>query len=96
MPAGKVRVAGIAWAQHTGIAKVEVRLDNGPWREAVLSHEVNVNTGRMWWLGFDVAPGGHQVVCRATGKSGYVQPETRAGTVPGGATGWDSLAFTTR
>ena len=26
-----VTVAGVAWAQHTGIAKVEVRLDGGPW-----------------------------------------------------------------
>ncbi|WP_033262047.1 molybdopterin-dependent oxidoreductase [Amycolatopsis vancoresmycina] len=96
VPAGKVRVAGVAWAQHTGIAKVEVRLDNGPWREAVLSQEVNVNTWRMWWLEFDAAPGGHQVVCRATDKSGYTQTEMRAGTVPDGATGWHSIAFTTR
>ncbi|MEU0536739.1 molybdopterin-dependent oxidoreductase [Amycolatopsis tolypomycina] len=93
---GKVRVAGIAWAQHTGIAKVELRMDNGPWREAMLSAEVNVDTWRMWWLEFDVAPGGHQVVCRATDKRGYTQTETRAGTVPDGATGWHSIAFTAR
>ncbi|MER6796372.1 molybdopterin-dependent oxidoreductase [Amycolatopsis mediterranei] len=93
---GKVRVAGIAWAQHTGITKVELRMDNGPWREAMLSHEVNVRTWRMWWLEFDVAPGGHQVVCRATDKSGYTQTEMRAGTVPDGATGWHSIAFTAR
>ncbi|SED45786.1 DMSO/TMAO reductase YedYZ, molybdopterin-dependent catalytic subunit [Amycolatopsis tolypomycina] len=93
---GKVRVTGIAWAQHTGIAKVELRMDNGPWREAMLSAEVNVETWRMWWLEFDVAPGGHQVVCRATDKRGYTQTETRAGTVPDGATGWHSIAFTAR
>jgi DMSO/TMAO reductase YedYZ molybdopterin-dependent catalytic subunit len=94
--AGKVRVAGIAWAQHTGIAGVELRMDGGPWREAVLSQEVNPNTWRMWWLEFDVPPGGHQVVCRATDKSGYTQTEARAGTVPDGATGWHSIAFTAR
>ncbi|MDS0132174.1 MULTISPECIES: molybdopterin-dependent oxidoreductase [unclassified Amycolatopsis] len=96
VPSGKVRVAGVAWAQHTGIAKVELRMDNGPWREAVLSHEVNVDTWRMWWLEFDLAPGGHQVVCRATDKSGSTQTEMRAGTVPDGATGWHSIAFTAR
>ncbi|HEY3468978.1 MAG TPA: molybdopterin-dependent oxidoreductase [Amycolatopsis sp.] len=96
VPSGKVRVAGIAWAQHTGIAKLEVRVDGGPWREAMLSREVNPNTWRMWWLEFDAAPGGHQVVCRATDKSGYTQTETRAGTVPDGATGWHSIAFTAR
>ncbi|MEV7092637.1 molybdopterin-dependent oxidoreductase [Amycolatopsis sp. NPDC051045] len=96
VPAGKVRVAGIAWAQHTGIAKVELRMDSGPWREATLSHEVNPDTWRMWWLEFDTAPGGHQVVCRATDKSGRTQTEMRAGTVPDGATGWHSIAFTAR
>ena len=29
--AGRVAVAGVAWAQHRGIAKVEVRVDRGPW-----------------------------------------------------------------
>src|SRR5450759_4459843 len=29
--AGKVAVAGIAWAEHRGIKAVEVRVDNGPW-----------------------------------------------------------------
>ena len=96
VPAGKVRVAGVAWAQHTGIAEVELSMDGGPWREAVLTQEVNLNTWRMWWLEFDVAPGGHQVVCRATDKSGYTQTEMRAGTVPDGATGWHSIAFTAR
>jgi DMSO/TMAO reductase YedYZ molybdopterin-dependent catalytic subunit len=94
VPGGKVRVAGIAWAQHTGIEKVEVRLDTGPWREAMLSHEVNRDTWRMWWIEFDVPPGGHQVVCRATDKNGYTQTGRRAGTVPDGATGWHSISFT--
>ncbi|WP_290063282.1 molybdopterin-dependent oxidoreductase, partial [Amycolatopsis solani] len=38
---GKVRVAGVAWAQHTGIEKVEVRIDQGPWQATTLSQEVN-------------------------------------------------------
>ena len=37
VPADTVTVAGIAWAQHTGIAKVEVRVDGGPWQAAELS-----------------------------------------------------------
>ncbi|MGW5718317.1 molybdopterin-dependent oxidoreductase [Amycolatopsis sp. NPDC003865] len=96
VPAGKVRVAGIAWAQHTGVEKVEVRIDDGPWREALLSHEVNLDTWRMWWIEFDAAPGGHQVVCRATDRNGYTQTDARAGTVPDGATGWHGINFTAR
>ena len=96
VPSGKVRVAGIAWAQHTGVDRVEVRIDDGPWREAMLSQQVNLTTWRMWWIEFDAVPGGHQVVCRATDKSGYTQTDIRAGTVPDGATGWHSIAFTAR
>ncbi len=68
---GKVRVAGVAWALHTGVAKVEVRVDQGPWQEAMLSHEVNLDTWRMWWAEVDLLAGVHQVFCRATDKSGY-------------------------
>jgi hypothetical protein len=48
----------------------------------------------MWWAEFDATPGGHQVVCRATDKTGYTQTDMRAGTVPDGATGWHSINFT--
>ncbi|WP_410652639.1 molybdopterin-dependent oxidoreductase [Amycolatopsis sp. cmx-4-54] len=91
---GKVRVAGVAWAQHTGIDKVEVRVDQGPWQVANLSTEVNLNTWRMWWTEVDLPAGVHQVFCRATDKSGYTQTDQRAGTVPDGATGWHNVTFT--
>ncbi|RZQ66138.1 molybdopterin-binding protein [Amycolatopsis suaedae] len=94
VPPGRVRVAGIAWAQHTGIARVEVRIDAGPWQDAMLSGEVNVDTWRMWWAELTVSPGPHQVSCRATDKAGYTQTGERAGTVPDGATGWHTISFT--
>jgi DMSO/TMAO reductase YedYZ molybdopterin-dependent catalytic subunit len=89
--AGKVRVAGTAWAQHIGIAKVEVRVDQGPWQDAILSAEVSKDTWRMWWLEVDVPTGTHQLFVRATDQSGYTQTENRVGTVPDGATGWHSV-----
>ncbi|MEA5366486.1 molybdopterin-dependent oxidoreductase [Amycolatopsis sp., V23-08] len=94
VPQGKTRVAGVAWAQHTGIEKVEVRVDQGPWQETMLSQEVNLNTWRMWWTEVDLPTGVHQVFCRATDKSGYTQTDMRAGTVPDGATGWHNVTFT--
>jgi len=97
VPAGKVRVSGVAWAQHTGIERVEVRLGaNGNWLPAMLSREVGVNTWRMWWTEFDVPAGSHQVTVRAVDKSGYTQTDARAGTVPDGATGWHVISFTAR
>ncbi|UJW33763.1 molybdopterin-dependent oxidoreductase [Saccharothrix sp. AJ9571] len=92
--AGKTIVAGIAWAQHTGIERVEVRLDQGPWQPATLTAEVNADTWRMWWVQLDVPPGPHQVYCRAVDRSGYVQTEDVADTVPDGATGWHSISIT--
>ncbi|WP_176968734.1 molybdopterin-dependent oxidoreductase [Amycolatopsis xylanica] len=92
--AGTVRLSGVAWAQHTGIAKVEVKVDQGPWQETTLSHEVNINTWRMWWTEVQIPKGVHQVFCRATDKSGYTQTDARAGTVPDGATGWHSATLT--
>ncbi|WP_410667909.1 molybdopterin-dependent oxidoreductase [Amycolatopsis sp. cmx-4-68] len=94
VPPGTVRVAGTAWAQHTGLAKVEVRADQGPWQEATISSEVNLNTWRMWWSEFKLTKGVHQIECRATDKSGYTQTADRAGTVPDGATGWHSATIT--
>ncbi len=93
VPAGAVRIAGVAWAQHTGIAKVETKVDGGPWQPATLSAEVNRNTWRMWWTQISVKPGTHQIFVRATDNSGYTQTEARAGTVPDGATGWHSTTF---
>jgi len=90
--AGKVRVSGIAWAQHTGIQKVEVRVDKGAWQPTQLSTEVNKDTWRMWWTEIEVPKGEHQVFVRATDQAGYAQTDQRAGTVPDGATGWHSLS----
>ncbi len=91
--ADTVSIAGIAWAQHTGIAKVEVRVDGGPWQATMLSSEVSVDTWRMWHIELALPPGDHYVEARATDKSGYVQTEQRADPVPDGATGWPSVRF---
>ncbi|MFC4001719.1 molybdopterin-dependent oxidoreductase [Prauserella oleivorans] len=94
--AGRVVAAGIAWAQHTGIAKVEARLDSGPWREAELSTVVTDDAWRMWQIALDVPrPGNHRLTCRATDRSGYTQTPLRSPVLPDGATGWHEITFTT-
>jgi DMSO/TMAO reductase YedYZ molybdopterin-dependent catalytic subunit len=94
VPAGAVTVAGIAWAQHTGIGAVEVRVDGGPWRTAELSTEVNRDTWRMWRARFEIGPGSHTVQARAVDRVGSVQTEQRAEPIPDGASGWPALIFT--
>jgi DMSO/TMAO reductase YedYZ molybdopterin-dependent catalytic subunit len=91
LPAGRVLLAGTAWAQHTGVEKVEVRADDGPWQAAQLATEVNLDTWRMWRAELDLAPGRHVLQCRATDRSGATQPEQRTSPVPDGATGWHSV-----
>jgi DMSO/TMAO reductase YedYZ molybdopterin-dependent catalytic subunit len=92
----KVTVAGIAWAQTRGVAKVEVRADDRDWVQADLATEVNLDTWRMWKAELDLEPGDHTVECRATDRSGYVQTDARVPPAPDGATGWDSRAFTVK
>ncbi|HEX3260873.1 MAG TPA: molybdopterin-dependent oxidoreductase [Pseudonocardia sp.] len=92
--ADTVTVAGIAWAQHTGVAKVEIRVDGGPWRATTLSDEVSLDTWRMWHTELALPPGSHSIEARATDKGGYTQTDQRADPIPDGATGWPSVRFT--
>ncbi|WP_394615168.1 molybdopterin-dependent oxidoreductase [Lentzea sp. JNUCC 0626] len=91
---GKVVIAGTAWAQPRGVAKVEVRIDGGVWQEAELAADVSDSTWRMWKIELDLAKGSHTVECRATDKSGQTQDQARLDPVPDGATGWHSVTFT--
>ncbi|MGW6408305.1 molybdopterin-dependent oxidoreductase [Streptomyces vinaceus] len=92
--AGTVMVAGVAWAQHRGIARVEVRVDDGPWQDAELAAQDTADTWRQWSYRWQAAPGGHSVTVRATDGAGAVQTEQRARTIPDGASGWHSVFVT--
>jgi len=89
--AGRVAVAGVAWAQHTGVDRVEVRIDDGPWQEAQLARVPNLDTWRQWTYAWDAEPGEHRIAVRATDDSGYTQTSERADVVPDGATGWHTI-----
>jgi DMSO/TMAO reductase YedYZ molybdopterin-dependent catalytic subunit len=91
VPAGPGTIAGVAWAQTRGIAKVEVQIDDGPWQTAELAEEVANTTWRQWRLHWEVTPGRHTITCRATDATGDVQAEERATPMPDGATGWHSI-----
>ncbi len=91
---GPRMVAGIAWAQTRGIAKVEVKVDGADWAEADLSPEVNKNIWRQWTYPVDFAAGSHTIVVRATDQNGETQPEERVPPFPNGATGWHNIVAT--
>lgn len=96
LPAGRTAVAGVAWAQPHGIQRVEVSVDDGPWRRTELAEEVSGHTWRMWRVEVDLSPGGHDIRTRATDRTGRTQTRRRQGTVPDGATGHHSVFCTAR
>ena len=93
---GRTAVAGVAWAQHKGIAAVEVRVDGGPWHEAKLAAVPGVDTWRQWVWYWDATPGNHVVEARATDATGYTQTASQAPPEPNGASGYPSTQFTVK
>ncbi len=93
---GPTTIAGVAWAQHRGVAKVEVRVDEEDWREATLSTEVSDDTWRQWRIDWDAPSGRHKIQVRATDKTGETQTEEVASPVPDGATGYHTRRVTVR
>ncbi|RKT33771.1 DMSO/TMAO reductase YedYZ molybdopterin-dependent catalytic subunit [Microbacterium sp. AG1240] len=94
--AGTVPIAGMAWAQTTGIQSVEVSIDDGDWQQANLSTPVNADTWVQWWLEWQAEAGTHYVTVRATDKNGQVQIEDRAPIAPDGSSGWQRTLVTVR
>ena len=84
-------MAGVAWAQHKGIAAVEVRVDGGQWHQAQLAAEPGIDTWRQWAWDWDAAPGNHRIDARATDATGYTQTAALAPAEPSGATGYPSI-----
>ena len=93
--AGRTAFAGTAWAQHRGISKVQVQLDDGDWADAKLAAEASVDTWRQWYVvRDDVSAGQHRLRVRAWDGDGKLQTETPAPPAPDGASGWHSIEFT--
>jgi DMSO/TMAO reductase YedYZ molybdopterin-dependent catalytic subunit len=84
---GEVPIAGVAWAQHVGIDRVEVSIDEGAWTPAELGGEDTVDTWRQWVYRWDATPGEHRLRVRATDRTGETQTPDRAEPFPDGATG---------
>jgi len=91
---GQVAVAGVAWAQHVGVAGVEVSVDGGPWQAADLAQEDTVDTWRQWVFRWDAPAGEHSLSVRATDDTGALQVERPEQPFPDGATGDHTITVT--
>ncbi len=89
--AGRVAVAGVAWAQHRGIEGVEVRVGDGSWHPATLADPISADTWRQWVYEWDAAAGSHTVAVRATGAVADTQRENRIPPAPNGSEGFHTI-----
>lgn len=69
------RVVGAAWGGASPIERVEIRVDQGPWRGA----EIDERRGKYGWLLWShelggLSPGRHTLISRAIDAEGKVQP----------------------
>ena len=94
LKAGVVTVAGVAWAQHRGISRVEVRVDGGAWTPVELATENTPDTWRQWKWQWSAARGDHTLEVRATDAMGRAQTGEHAPPFPSGSTGWDRVDVT--
>ncbi|MCU1405136.1 MAG: oxidoreductase [Glaciihabitans sp.] len=88
---GTVAIAGVAWAQHTGISAVDVSIDGGSWQPATLAEAVNVDTWLQWSYNWDATSGSHEVRVRSTDSNGLVQTSDELPPAPDGSTGLHTI-----
>ena len=88
---GRTAIGGVAWAQHYGVKKVEVSIDGGAWKTAMLGPDVGIDYWRQWFFRWDAKPGRHDLTVRATDTTGEAQLEQRTTPFPSGAKGWHSI-----
>ena len=89
--AGKVPIAGVAWAPDRGVSGVEVRVDNGAWQTAQISAAISRATWVQWLVPWDATSGDHTIEVRATDGTGTVQTADQTPPPPDGARGHHTI-----
>ncbi len=96
LPGGEVVMAGVAWAPTRGIARVEVRLDEGEWQECELTAPLADTAWVQWRFTADLpAEGEYRLQVRATDGTGETQTSVVTDPAPDGATGYHTITFRT-
>jgi len=90
------RISGAAWGAP--IAKVEVKIDNGPWLEATIDSTEDAEFAwKIWYLDWkDPSKGEHTITSRATDKAGQIQPAMDDPWIAKKHTYWESNGQITR
>ncbi len=83
-----IPIGGIAWAGDRQISAVEVRVNNGPWSQALLRRPLSETTWVIWRFDWPFEPGDHIFDVRTYEGDGTPQIETVAEARPSGSTGY--------
>ena len=97
VPLEPLAIAGVAWAPHTGIEAVEVRIDKGEWMPTTLATAVSDDTWVQWatrWTPPEAKV--YLIEVRATDKNGLVQSGKRIQPPPNGSEGWHAITIEAR
>ncbi len=83
------RIMGAAWGAP--IAKVEIKIDDGPWIEAQIDDTDSAeHAWKLWYHDWQAAKGEHTIISRAIDKQGRVQPAMDDPLIAKKHTFWES------
>jgi DMSO/TMAO reductase YedYZ molybdopterin-dependent catalytic subunit len=93
-PEGTVRFSGVAWTDGTPLKRVEIKIDDQPWRPARIQSHSRSHSPYAWSF-FDCdwpnpAAGEHTVVSRATDTEGRAQPSVEDPEIKLKRTYWEA------
>jgi DMSO/TMAO reductase YedYZ molybdopterin-dependent catalytic subunit len=71
----QIELEGRAWSGSGGIERVEVRIDDEPWADADVAPAGSPWAWQRWSASLSLAPGVHELRCRATDATGSRQPD---------------------
>ena len=68
-------IRGRAFAGENRVARVEYRIDDGPWQDAAIESPTTSGVWVRWQFRWEPEPGDHALRVRATDDQGNTQPE---------------------
>jgi DMSO/TMAO reductase YedYZ molybdopterin-dependent catalytic subunit len=89
---GTVRIEGAAWGDGTPLTKVELKIDDGPWRPVSIDRSQRSQYSWTFWTydWIDPAPGEHTIVSCATDRDGRSQPRAEEPVIKLKKTYWEA------
>jgi len=91
---GPLTVAGVAWAPRSGVAAVELQIDEGEWQRCELGPAVTGSTWRQWTFAWNPQPGNYRLRARCVNGDGEVQTGQPTVNPDAGNTGWHTRKIT--